>query len=51
MSTTVLITGANGFIGSHCTKLIESAGQKSLPSTSSRARRISLCLASKPPPI
>jgi len=28
MSATVLITGANGFIGSHCTKLMESAGHK-----------------------
>jgi nucleoside-diphosphate-sugar epimerase len=28
MSVTVLITGANGFIGSHCTKLMESAGHK-----------------------
>jgi len=31
MSVTVLITGANGFIGSHCTKLMESAGHKVVP--------------------
>ena len=31
MSATVLITGANGFIGSHCTKLIESLGHKVVP--------------------
>jgi nucleoside-diphosphate-sugar epimerase len=31
MSATVLITGANGFIGSHCTKLIESLGHKVIP--------------------
>ncbi|HTF92791.1 MAG TPA: NAD(P)-dependent oxidoreductase, partial [Verrucomicrobiae bacterium] len=31
MSATVLITGANGFIGSHCTKLIESIGHKVVP--------------------
>ena len=28
MAATLLITGANGFIGSHCTKLMESAGHK-----------------------
>jgi len=31
MAATVLITGANGFIGSHFTKLIESAGHKVVP--------------------
>jgi UDP-glucose 4-epimerase len=31
MSATVLITGANGFIGSHCTKLIESLGHQVVP--------------------
>ena len=31
MSATVLITGANGFIGSHCAKLIESLGHKVVP--------------------
>jgi len=31
LSATVLITGANGFIGSHCTKLIESIGHKVVP--------------------
>jgi len=31
MSATVLITGANGFIGSHCTNLIESLGHKVIP--------------------
>ena len=31
MASTVLITGANGFIGSHFTKLMESAGHKVVP--------------------
>jgi nucleoside-diphosphate-sugar epimerase len=31
MSPTVLITGANGFIGTHLTKLMESAGHKVIP--------------------
>jgi nucleoside-diphosphate-sugar epimerase len=31
MSCTVLITGANGFIGSHTTRLIESLGHKVVP--------------------
>src|ERR671924_680274 len=31
MPTTVLITGANGFIGSHTTLLIESLGHKVVP--------------------
>jgi nucleoside-diphosphate-sugar epimerase len=31
MSATVLITGANGFIGSHCAKLIESLGHQVVP--------------------
>jgi len=31
MSATVLITGANGFIGSHFTKLMESSGHKVVP--------------------
>ena len=31
MSPTVLITGANGFIGTHLTKLMESAGHKVVP--------------------
>src|SRR5215213_1801585 len=31
MLPTVLITGANGFIGTHLTKLMESAGHKVIP--------------------
>jgi nucleoside-diphosphate-sugar epimerase len=31
MLPTVLITGANGFIGTHFTKLMESAGHKVIP--------------------
>ena len=31
MATTVLITGANGFIGSHTTRLMESLGHKVVP--------------------
>lgn len=31
MPLTVLITGANGFIGSHVTKLMESLGHKVVP--------------------
>lgn len=31
MTATVLITGANGFIGSHCAKLMESLGHKIVP--------------------
>jgi nucleoside-diphosphate-sugar epimerase len=31
MPATVLITGANGFIGSHVTKLMESLGHKAVP--------------------
>jgi nucleoside-diphosphate-sugar epimerase len=31
MSATVLITGANGFIGSHFTKFMESQGHKVVP--------------------
>jgi iron(III) transport system substrate-binding protein len=31
MPATVLITGANGFIGSHVTKLLESLGHKVVP--------------------
>src|SRR5688572_8720818 len=31
MPQTVLITGANGFIGSHTTRLMESLGQKVVP--------------------
>ncbi len=31
MSSTVLITGANGFIGSHTTRLLESLGHRVLP--------------------
>ena len=31
MAAIVLITGANGFIGSHFTKLMESEGHKVVP--------------------
>lgn len=31
MASSVLVTGANGFIGSHCTKLLESQGHKVVP--------------------
>jgi len=31
MPSTVLITGANGFIGSHTTRLMESLGHKVVP--------------------
>ena len=31
MAHTVLITGANGFIGSHTTRLMESLGHKVIP--------------------
>ena len=31
MSDSVLITGANGFIGSHVTRLLETLGHKTIP--------------------
>jgi len=31
MPSTILVTGANGFIGSHTTRLMESLGHKVVP--------------------
>jgi len=55
MSYTVLITGANGFIGSHTTRLIESLGHKVVPidvvprSTDLSAKLSSVMLATTRP--